>query len=106
MKLSYGRRDVAKAEGRKTEKGMVERVVEGEWAGKNILLLQNVVTWREGPKSKNSLLKHVHETPASSDIDLKTLRRYKQTSPVRRLVSWLIRQRKYCSWSLWRASLV
>ena len=28
--LSYGRRDFAKTEGRKTEKGMVERVAEGK----------------------------------------------------------------------------
>ena len=31
--LSYGRRDFAKTEGRKTEKGKVERVAEGEVDG-------------------------------------------------------------------------
>ena len=31
--LSYGRRDFAKTEGRKTEKGKVERVAEGEVSG-------------------------------------------------------------------------
>ena len=31
--LSYGRRDFATTEGRKTEKGMVERIAEGEVDG-------------------------------------------------------------------------
>ena len=31
--LSYGRRDFAKTEGRKTEKGMVERVAQEEVGG-------------------------------------------------------------------------
>ena len=43
--LSYGRRDFAKTEGRKTEKGMVERVAEGEVGHvKNILISQNGIT--------------------------------------------------------------
>ena len=49
--LSYGRRDFAKIEGRKTEKGKVGRVAEGE-VGKNTLRSQNGVTWREGSKSR------------------------------------------------------
>ena len=44
VKLSYGKRDFAKAEGHKTEKEMVERVAEREGEGKNILLLPNCVT--------------------------------------------------------------
>ena len=56
--IRFARRDFAKTEGRKTEKGKVGRVAEGGggWV-KNILKSQNGVTWREGPKSRNRLLK-------------------------------------------------
>lgn len=54
VKLSCGRRDFAKAEGHNTEKEMVGRVVEREGEGKNILRLQNGVTWQKGPKRSYS----------------------------------------------------
>ena len=64
---------------------------EGGWV-KNILKSQNGVTWREGPKSWNRLLKKADEAlQDTGGIDSKTPRCYKHANVARRLVSWLFR---------------
>ena len=57
--LSYGRRDFAKTEGRKTDKGMVERVAEGEVVrlGKKHSDIPDQRNLERRTRSRNSLLK-------------------------------------------------
>ena len=56
--LSYGKRDFAEAEGRKTEIGeRYTRRRRGGGRGKNCTLDQNGVTWRRRPKTREGLHK-------------------------------------------------